>query len=322
MLHPPAHFLRRIPLTATLLAATLLGLVSCADPANSPSSLQPDAPMTAVVSVAPLQEVVRRVLPEGSTVSVLIPPGSSPHTYAPLPSDAARLSRADLVVTVGMGLEGASEPALHRMPAGKRVEFASVIDPAFTAGHDHADPAGHDHTICAHATDPHLWLDAGAMAELARAIGAHLAERGDASAPRRADAVITDIRAADARAKAALVPVRGGRLITQHDAWRRFAARYGLEILGSVLPVGSGEPTPGDMQRAIDAVNHARAQSGAPIAIMTEPQLNPRPAERIASELGLPMGVLDPLGSGDWFSLLEHNTRVMLDALAAPEPPR
>ncbi len=296
-------------------------LSACGQRPSESAALAPDAPISVVVTVPPLQEVVRRILPEGSTASVLIPPGSSPHTYTPLPSDAARLSRADLVVMVGMGLEGASEPSLRRAGDAKIVQFASVIDPVFTQAHDQRPPHT-NHAYCAHPEDPHLWLDADAMAELARAIGAHLAERGDTGAPARADAVIADIHAADARAKAALVPVRGGRLITQHDAWQRFAARYDLQILGSVLPVGSGEPTAGDMQRAIDAVTLARAQSDAPIAIMTEPQLNPRPTERIASELGLPMGVLDPLGSGDWFELLEHNTRVILDALAGQEPPR
>jgi len=279
--------------------------------------------MRAVVSVPPLREIVLRVLPAGSEVVVLVPPGASPHSYALSPSDVLAIDEADLIVTVGLGLEGASAGALRRADRAKVVEFAKVIGLGAVNHEDLADHA--DHTDHAHAHshdgDPHLWLDPELMIQLVEALGEHLAAGGDAEAVDRAAQVSQEIRDADARTKAALAPFKGSRLLTQHNGWQCFADHYGFEILGSVLPAGGGEPTPADITRAVEAVKAARLASDAPIAIMTEPQLNARLARRLADQLGVRVGVLDPMGEGDWFALLERNTRELVEVLSPFVPP-
>lgn len=271
--------------------------------------------MHAVVSIPPLQEVVRRVLPEGSEVKVLVGPGSSPHHYALTPSDLTSIDSADLIVMVGLGLEGQAGDLLRREGPDKVIEFASHAGLESSHQASESCELEHDHS------DPHLWLDPDLMIKLVQALGEHLAAAGDEEAPDRAARVVEEIRDADARAKAALAPFKGARLLTQHDGWRRFADHFGFVILGSVLPTGGGAPTPADLSRAVDAVEAARKASRAPLAIVTEPQLNARAARRLSDRLGVPMGMLDPLGDGDWFELLEDNTQRLVDVLSTEQAP-
>ena len=235
-----------------------------------------------------------------------------------------------------MGLEGPSSSIVEKSRPGRVVAFGSLVDHAgghlqncntLLAGHDENDHADHqsDHQSdesslaqqqhCSHVGDPHLWLDPTLMKQLVAGIDEHLTQRGAAPGAARVAAVLSRIDEADRLAGEVLADVAGGRLITQHDAWRRYAAAYDLQILGSVLPAGVGQPTAGDMARALDAIEMARQSSNLPIAIMTEPQLNPRVAQRVAQSAEVPLGVLEPLGDGDWFALHVRNARVIADTL-------
>ncbi len=316
----------------------MVPLSGCSRPADSGAALEAGQPISAVVSIAPLREVVEALLPEGSEVHVLVPTGASPHGYAPSPSDIARLDRADLVVLVGMGLEGPSASLLDNARPGRSIVFAHIVEdvlaeemfgqhvcnavvaPSENAPADAQSKDGHSHgahASCTHVGDPHLWLDPALMKRLVQGVADHLETRGAAPTPARVTALTDRIEQADREARQVLSEVAGGRLITQHDAWRRFASAYELEVLGSVLPAGVGQPTAGDMKRALDAIEAARAASSLPIAIMTEPQLDPRIAQRVAQSARLPLGMLDPLGEGDWFALHVRNARVIADTLSA-----
>ena len=58
-----------------------------------------------VVSIVPIHSLVAGVMKGVGEPSLLIPVGTSPHTYNLKPSDARSLQSADLVVWVGEGLE-------------------------------------------------------------------------------------------------------------------------------------------------------------------------------------------------------------------------
>src|SRR5882724_10246857 len=71
-------------------------------------------PLKVVVTIAPLKGLVEPLLPEGSTVTVLMQPGKSEHGYEFTPGDVAAMAKADLFVYVGLGLEGRIEAAAKR----------------------------------------------------------------------------------------------------------------------------------------------------------------------------------------------------------------
>ena len=123
----------------------------------------------------------------------------------------------------------------------------------------------------------------------------------------RAAAVVEKINKVDANVQAMMQPYAGYRLVTHHDAFSRFAERYGVEIAEVMRPVDAAEPTPGE----INAVREALS-SGEIRGVFTEPQYNGRELTRIASEIGIPIGELDPLGTGDWGAMMRSNAEEMV----------
>ena len=105
--------------------------------------------------------------------------------------------------------------------------------------------------------DPHWWQDPR-NAELAvAAIRDRLAEADPAGAarlPRERGALPRPARRLDRDTAACIdrIPAHGRKLVTTHDALGYYADRYGLEVIGAVLPSLStqAQPSARDIQDA------------------------------------------------------------------------
>ncbi|MBX9738356.1 MAG: zinc ABC transporter substrate-binding protein [Phycisphaerales bacterium] len=309
------------------------------DPIVAGSSATPTAPaamapLRVVVSIPPLKGLIEPLLPAGTVVEMLVPPGVSEHGYEIPPAKLSALAKADLVVYIGMGMEPQVEKSLAKSPrASQRViKFESVPGvvatnkPKPTAGdHDHS---GHTHDAagnCVHEIDPHVWLDPLMALSLVDEVALQLAERRISAATPSLST--TEVRAAamseierdpavvnmrkqlldlHRRTQDTLGTAQRKTIIVAHDAFGWFAQRYGLEVV-AISGLAAGEPKPEAIR---DAVNAVRAKSLTTIFI--EPQLNPAAANRVAQLSGARVDTLDPLGNGDYFKLMNTN----LDALA------
>ena len=292
--------------------------------------------MRVVVTLPPLEGLVRPLLPEGATIRVLIPPGRSEHGYEPTVQDVLALNDADVVVLVGMGLESSIDASLRKRPRPYRHEarlgvILGLEDPHGAHGHDeHShDPNAHDdhshhehdhaddHDHDAHAVDPHVWLDPVLvrqfLPEIARLAKSSIEESnlGDAG---RVDAALAEtlarVEAVDAAYRRELAPFAGRAIITHHAAFDRLADRYGLKVVEVIRPIEGAEPTPANISVVTDAI----AREGVR-AIFVEPQFDERGAALIAERAGVRLGTLDPLGTGDWFAMMEANLRSLVTNL-------
>lgn len=312
------------------------------------SSIAPlaDNRIDAVVTVAPLAGLLRPMLPEGSTLTILMAPGRSEHGYEFTPADFDRLARADVVFYVGLGLE----PAVTKFLANRRSDQRKVIrfgealgledesavthdhnhdhdaKPATTAANATTNPAhgepGHVHgPDCDHGPiDPHLWLDpvlvADVLPKLRDAVEAALVQSkllNDTNKARLAagyQKLVTDVQAVNTRWADALAPFKGQAIVTHHAAFGRPAERYGLRVAAVIRPIETNEPTPGQ----INDVKLAIAAEKVPV-LFVEPQFNPAAAKRVAEAAGVRLGTLDPLGDGDWFTLMDKNLAALVQGL-------
>lgn len=277
-------------------------------------------PITAVVSIPPLVSIVRDVLPKGSKVESLIPPGVSEHGFEIPPTKLAALAKADLVVTVGLGIEPQVTKYLKEHPKEGRREvcFADVVGVEEHVhegeGHSHE---GHSHgdddaskEACEHGVDPHLWFDAAMMKQLATAVHA----AAGSTVPGQLLQVHRHIDDMDARYRTALLAAKRRVLIVAHDAWGRLAARYAFDTI-AIAGLNAGEPSP---KAIADAANAAKTRGVTAVAV--EPQLSQDVARRIAKGAGLKVVTLDPLGDGDWTAMMERNLAALAEALGAPVP--
>ena len=278
---------------------------------------EPPRVVRAVVSVPPLKGIVAAALPAGAKVESLIPPGASEHGYEIPPRKLAMLATADVVVTVGLGVEPQVEKYLREHPRAGRVEvrFADVAGMA-EAGHDHHEHEGHGEACeHSHAVDPHLWLDCEQVTKLAAAVHAKAAEAGMAGDKAALDAFNAKVMKVDESYRAMVAQAERRSMVVAHDAWGHLTRRYGLTFV-AITGLQAGEATPAAIESAVKASRELGAT-----AVAVEPQISQRVARRVAKAANLRVLTMDPLGSGDWFELMERNLATLREALGVRTTP-
>lgn len=285
-------------------------------------------PYRAVVTIPPLEGLVRPLLPGGpegaSQIYVVIPPGRSEHGYEFTPSDVSALAKADLAFYVGLGLETRIERYLSLRPSPHRenLSFAQAVGLEEPGGghHHHHDHEHGEH--CDHGDDdPHIWLDpvlcAQVVPEIRMAVERGLTRQGLLTDELRlqletAEAdLVRKINELHEFAERKLAPHQGKYIVTHHAAWGRLADRYGLKVAAVIRPIETVDPTPGAISQAVNAIREHNVR-----VIFIEPQFSPAAAERIAQATGVRVAQLDPLGSGDWFGMMRSNIETLAEALA------
>ncbi len=289
-------------------------------------------PPSVVVSIKPIHSLVAGVM-EGVGEPVLLVRGAaSPHGYALRPSQARALSRAQLVVWVGPGLEAFLVHALETLGREARVltlaEAPGVRLLEARAGgtwerHRHEEegeahepePQGHDGAGGEHAArdhgdvDPHLWLDPENGRAIVRAVSAALQAMDPGNgAAYAANAARLDARlvALGGRLEAELAPVRAEPYVVFHDAYHYFEARFGLNAVGSVTV--NPETPPG--ARRLAAIRERIETLGAR-CVFAEPQFEPALVRTVVEGTAARVATLDPVGAalepgaGLYFELLE-----------------
>lgn len=288
-----------VPLTTVPEAATT--------PREAPgaSSSVPSPPLEVVITTSVLAAAVEPLLDGIAEVTVLMPNGSDPHDFSPSARDAERITRADLVIQNGLGLEEGLVDLIDSRQGPTFAVTAHVDLLAITEdklddadAHDHGDEGAHDHgDEDAHehgddeahdhgSEDPHVWVDPLVMSQMVDDLGAQLEQLTGVSLGDRVEQLRADLESLDARLRVVMEPVAPCLLVTGHDSLSYFAARYGCEVIGAIIPSlsSTAEASAGEL-----ADLRALAQQVGVAAIFTELGTPSRVAEQIASEVGVPL---------------------------------
>lgn len=104
-------------------------------------------PLGVVTSVLPLAFIVGEVGGERVKVDALVPPGASPHTFEPVPSDMVKLQQARYFVGIGGGFDGWFDKLLGAAPgAMERVNLIAAPNmKLLEADHHHDHGHGREH---------------------------------------------------------------------------------------------------------------------------------------------------------------------------------
>ncbi|SFK97202.1 metal ABC transporter solute-binding protein, Zn/Mn family [Falsiroseomonas stagni] len=207
----------------SLLAAAL----GAAMPLPALAQAAPRAPRNVLATVAMVGDVVREISGGRIRAETLIGEGVDPHLFRPTRADIARLLSADAVFASGHRLEGRMGDVLDRVRgAGKPVILIAESLPRdrLRANPDYPDSA-----------DPHVWMDPSlwslASVSAAEALGRLAPDLRETFADNlekfRARLARLD---AYARDSVATIPANARVLVTAHDAFAYFGARYGLEV--------------------------------------------------------------------------------------------
>jgi ABC-type Zn uptake system ZnuABC Zn-binding protein ZnuA len=263
-----------------------------------------------VATTTQVADIARNVAgPDVKVVSILAP-NADPHEYEIRPPDMKALTHARLVVRSGGDVDGWLGDAVAGGGSG-----ASTLD---LIRHVAQRRAGAD-------LDPHWWQD---PRNAIRAVGAIRdalvrADPGHAAAYRAGAARYTArLRALDAAVARcwAGVPRSERVLVTTHDALGYYARRYGLRVVGAVIPSLStaGQPSSGELTALVRTIRaqHVRA-------VFAEESVNPKVEAAIAADSGARVGAplwadaLGPRGSSGatYATSIVANTRALVGGL-------
>lgn len=182
-----------------------------------------------VATVGMAADLVRRVGGERIEVRQLMGSGVDPHLYKATRDDIRELMSSDLIVSVGLLLEGRMEETINRLSERQRVLVLGASIPRELLLVEESGSGGHP--------DPHVWMDVSLWARSVPAIVSSLSEARPEYAAEfgaRGAELISELTALHRFGVECLetVPAERRVLVTSHDAFRYFGRAYGVEVLG------------------------------------------------------------------------------------------
>jgi zinc/manganese transport system substrate-binding protein len=269
----------RLRIVATLAVSALLAAACGSSGASS------DARPTIVVTYSVLGAVVKDLVGDAAAVQVLMPNGADPHEWEPSAKDIETLTKADLLVENGLGLEGGMTNAFAQAEAAgvKRFVASDHVTVRRVGSGEGADPEDPDQAPG--AEDPHLWMDPLTVRDAMGALAAQL--RSDLGIDVGSRAEDLDARLAslndEVASLLAVVPDARRTLVTGHESLGYFAERYDFQVVGAIIPSlsSSAEPSAADLAALADKIRVAAVP-----AIFTELGTPPQVAEAVGEETG------------------------------------
>ena len=227
------------------------------------------------------------------------------HDYTLQSRDMALLEEADVFVINGGGMEAFMDRVAAGMPELTVIESTAGIE---------MEPSVEEGLLNAH-----VWLDPCLAQKMVENICTGLCERFPQQAGKlkeNADAAAERLSALDGKLAALLEPAKGQKIITFHEAFDYFAARYGIEVAGVIANEPGEEPSTRQIAETCDQVRELGIST-----LFIEPQYPSRAAETIARETGAALYTLDPITSGDgtkdsYFDAQEKNAQVLMEAFS------
>jgi len=259
------------------------------------------------------------------SVTTLAKPTEDPHFVDAKPSHIVTLNRADILIEGGADLEvgwlpplleGARNPRIQPGTPGhvRASEGVPLLDVPQSLDRSQGDLHA--------AGNPHFMMDPANAAIVARHVAAALCGSDADGCASYKENLAGFERTLDEKTKswsAKLGPYRGTKIVTYHNTWKYFAARFGLETGVFLEPKPGIPPSPPHLANVIDTMQKDRIR-----VILVEPFQSRKTAEMVAEHTGarivevcqFPGGLGG--GDADYVSLMDTVVERIARALAGP----
>ncbi|WP_292656405.1 zinc ABC transporter substrate-binding protein [Nitratifractor sp.] len=274
--------------------------------------LQAQAKLNIIVSIPPEKYFVEQIAKDHARVTVMVPPGSSPHTYEPKASQMRAVGDADLYFAIGVEFERAWLPRFRSQnPNLTIVDLSRAVQKIpMTGGHaEHGEQhtSGDEHGHEEHGLDPHIWLSVRNVRKMAPLIEKTL-ESKDPSHVAEYRKNLADfeknLQTLDQQIRKILSPLpKGSAFMVVHPSWGYFARDYGLRQMP--VEIEGKAPKPRQLMQLIDAAKREKIR-----AIFVQPEFSDKSARLLAAELGIPVLKISPLAE-NWNDTLLRLSRAL-----------
>jgi ABC-type Zn uptake system ZnuABC Zn-binding protein ZnuA/ABC-type Mn2+/Zn2+ transport system permease subunit len=259
---------------AALLAALAAGCGSGSGGDAGPGQVK------VIATTTQIGDFARTVGGDRAKVVQLLKPNTDPHDYEPRPSDVRETAGADVVFESGDGLDHWMGDVIKQAGGEPTVVDLGARAPVKVPGESEGAEASR--------YDPHWWHDPRNAQSAVVAIRDSLSKANPGAKEvyaRNADAYLAKLRALDRGIAACVdrVPAPQRKLVTDHDAFNYFAGRYGITVVGAVIPSQTTQAQAS--AKDVAALSKLIRREGVK-AVFPESSINPKLARAIASQTG------------------------------------
>ncbi len=285
--------------------------------------------------IAPTHSLVSMVMGDIASPSLLIDSSNSPHDFSLRPSDARKLSDADIIVYTSSVLTPWLDDALTSLADG-----TPLVELVTTQGttllefrdnnvfdHDHSHDHDHKHATDEHDSastfDPHAWLDPSNAQVWLKRIANELAaidpENADGYQANALDA-IKMIEEMSGQVQQTISSINEHSYVVFHDSYHYFESYFDIHAIASIN-LGDGT------HPSISQITQLKAllKETKTTCVFSEPQYSERLVNTITEGTSARRGVLDPLGvnlspGADLYSrLIESLSNELLRCLSSDD---
>ena len=270
-----------------------------------------------VVSILPLQEFTEKIGGDKVSVSVMVPPGASPHSYEPKPEQLVNVGKAKMYVKVGSPIEFeltwldkiiSTNRNMTVVDASKGITLVKME----YEHENHEEGESEAHTLEEHdeGYDPHIWLspkNAKIMVENIYKSLVSLDSKNEKFYTSNKEAYIRELNELDSKIQKALSGKKTKMFMVFHPAWGYFAKDYNLKQIP--IEKGGKEATAKGIQNLINQAKEHNIR-----IVFVSPQFSTKSADVIAKEIKGRVVFIDPLAK-DYINNLNKVSQAFSEAM-------
>lgn len=269
----------------SLVAAVLL-LAGCSSTkASGEQQNNDDGKLSIVTTNSILSDMVSEIVKDKVNVYSIVPIGTDPHEYEPLPKDMEQVTNADVVFHNGLNLETGGNGwfgNLMEITGKKEDNDYFVVSKGVKAKYLTSEGKENEE-------DPHAWLDISNAIIYVENITKTLAQKDSENAEfyeANAKDYIERLSALDHEAKTKFADIEDSKklLVSSEGAFKYFSEAYGLKAAYIWEINTEKQGTPEQMKTITDTVR----ASSVP-ALFVETSVDARTMEQVSSETGVPI---------------------------------
>lgn len=237
-----------------------------------------------------LYDIAKNIASDTAEIFMIMPFGVDAHSYEPTPKDMIKISKSDIVLYNGAGLEpwiDGFEFKSKTLNVSQHVNLREMDN-----GHKCNDKdANHNHS----SVDPHYWQDPHNMILAAEYITAELIvifPKNRELYVKNRDNYVKMLKNLDKSYREKLSGCKQDTIIVNHNAFSYLANQYGfhVEALSGLSP--ESEPSGKNMIKLIEHVREHKTP-----VIFFESFVSDKAIKSIAKEANVEVDVLQPLGN-------------------------